>query len=890
MSAADACHNSSPGLNLKLNRDTPMNSLSSIVFRIALLALSSLPFTNAFTAELTWREHFDRGLLQEELHQDLPKAIEHYRANVDAFDTQRAVIAMSLYRLAECYRKLGQMDRAAPLYARIAREFPDQESLVLVSERFVPETDRTALAPANPIDTASFLETLREAKPAQVLTTLAQETNDALASELLKRYHESESKLATFSVDLGPNHLTVVREKALLDSINEQMARHAQFALDYYQRRLEPETLTAPNNGMRPTTGSKQLADHPVTLKALIEELEQMDPDEAFDLLISETDLRIAYNLIADIEAKRAELKDMRTRYRTNHPALKAAERNMVQINLALQSEVDRALEQLRAKLRILELAPRELTEPAAAQSQEDDESLLSEEEATMMAKVRKMAVERPDLLSLPDPKGQTLLHDAVRSGHRKAAEYLLEQGAEVNALDSEGRTPLHHAVTLGHIQLVELLLAQPNIEIDSQTAFHSAPLHLAAESGYLTIVKALVNAGANINVPSKLKHELPEEETPERGRNRGWTFFNTFREGLPKSNEVDFDARRKLVTIYPYILTQQNTPLHLSSEKGYMAISEYLIDNGAHINATNRCGLTPLLYTLALGKLPLKHQTAMIRLLLEKGADPNQKGSVVNWNEAGPPLSNYFDAKRRYSHGLETFSALHPYRDHHPTSAVQPLGWTTPLHIGILISDEITQMLLDHGADINLQNQRGSTPFHVLLKHSNDSIFRNSLPALRPQDSRPFNPLIRDVTGFRAIDFGLIYGRYLDAVRAAIQQVPEEAFDAFITETFWTFLIQSRIESESLEILAELIQQQPEIVNTPGPRSLLPLEQALVKWFSPTMATWLMEHGAKPHLTENLQEFKLGLESGKHNYLDNRIKPCLTILNQLKPPTETEK
>lgn len=60
------------------------------------------------------------------------------------------------------------------------------------------------------------------------------------------------------------------------------------------------------------------------------------------------------------------------------------------------------------------------------------------------------------------DDLGRTPLHCAVESGHYRAAEWLIQQGASVNAHDEAtiGETPLSLAVQSDYPEMVELLLA----------------------------------------------------------------------------------------------------------------------------------------------------------------------------------------------------------------------------------------------------------------------------------------------------------------------------------------------------------------------------------------------------------------------------------------------
>lgn len=97
---------------------------------------------------------------------------------------------------------------------------------------------------------------------------------------------------------------------------------------------------------------------------------------------------------------------------------------------------------------------------------------------------------------------GQTALHRAAAAKRPDVAEALVMNGAEVDAREVQyNSTPLHTAVAKGAEGVVEMLLkrgADPNA-----MCMYGKPLHIAAWSGHLRIVRTLVAHGANTDAPN---------------------------------------------------------------------------------------------------------------------------------------------------------------------------------------------------------------------------------------------------------------------------------------------------------------------------------------------------------------------------------------------------
>ena len=101
---------------------------------------------------------------------------------------------------------------------------------------------------------------------------------------------------------------------------------------------------------------------------------------------------------------------------------------------------------------------------------------------------------------------GATALHAAVENGHLETARALLVGGAR--QLDSmEGATPLVIALQYKHPHIALLLLEDgwPDPRLDSRVPTDgSSAMFVASGSGYLEVVRRLIERGAAVNLSNK--------------------------------------------------------------------------------------------------------------------------------------------------------------------------------------------------------------------------------------------------------------------------------------------------------------------------------------------------------------------------------------------------
>ncbi len=154
----------------------------------------------------------------------------------------------------------------------------------------------------------------------------------------------------------------------------------------------------------------------------------------------------------------------------------------------------------------------------------------------------------------------RTPLHHTARSGQVLIVEYLIKNGADVNAKEKLGWTPLHLAAENGYPTIVELLIAN-GADVKAKDTFGWTPLHYAASGGYLEIVKYLIKTMQEV-VPNKVVQYV--------------------------NNAEDIVNR---------------TPLHLAAMEGHLNIVEYLVKEVKMINLNIRDNNGRLAQDLALQK-----------------------------------------------------------------------------------------------------------------------------------------------------------------------------------------------------------------------------------------------------------------------------------------------
>jgi len=134
------------------------------------------------------------------------------------------------------------------------------------------------------------------------------------------------------------------------------------------------------------------------------------------------------------------------------------------------------------------------------------------------LERVEMLVKENPGVVNAFAPDGFFPLGLAAFFGHRAIVEFLLKNGADVNAAarNVQKVTALHGAVARRDVEIVKMLL-EGGADANAKQERGFAPLHDAAANGHLALVQLLVSHKARADARSE-DGKTPGEMAAERG------------------------------------------------------------------------------------------------------------------------------------------------------------------------------------------------------------------------------------------------------------------------------------------------------------------------------------------------------------------------------------
>jgi ankyrin repeat protein len=202
------------------------------------------------------------------------------------------------------------------------------------------------------------------------------------------------------------------------------------------------------------------------------------------------------------------------------------------------------------------------------------------------------------------EPYRTTPLIAALEAHNPRAIKLLLHANADPNLPDSSGRPPLSSMCQNDeNISCVKLLLAA---NANPQGNDLERPLIIAAESGSLEILRALLDAGADISVREKSSGDTALHRT----------FYKFMRRD--KVTEFLLNAGAEVEARN----SAGETPFFVAAKRGCFQALQMLIAIGVDVNAQDNFGRTPLFASLGSYWIAEASLIDCVNILLFAGAD----------------------------------------------------------------------------------------------------------------------------------------------------------------------------------------------------------------------------------------------------------------------------
>ncbi|KAL8919594.1 MAG: hypothetical protein Q9172_004922 [Xanthocarpia lactea] len=273
--------------------------------------------------------------------------------------------------------------------------------------------------------------------------------------------------------------------------------------------------------------------------------------------------------------------------------------------------------------------------------------------------------------LDLRDTQGNSALHWAVP--HEAVTKLLLENGADPNAQNDRGQTPLSWVARDGPIAVAKLLLGNHG-DISITDKFGCTPLHGAALRDREDMLRLLLDHGADPSARDK----------------NGWTALHVA--ALRHNRDLVQVLSGKVVdsdSILVWVALQEQDPKR-------RALSQRILEDKAE-GSTVISGL----------RLAVQEkQLTRLKILIEKGADVNEKEAFGGWTAL------IIAANQGYVPAVTLL-----LRSGADVNLSSRDGWS-PLHWSCKDGNEtVVRILLDHGAKPDA-NQCGWTPMLIAAKH----------------------------------------------------------------------------------------------------------------------------------------------------------------------------
>ena len=297
---------------------------------------------------------------------------------------------------------------------------------------------------------------------------------------------------------------------------------------------------------------------------------------------------------------------------------------------------------------------------------------------------------------------GEQITSEAVSEALKERLRLMYYHGVR-------GERPIHCAAQGNAVEVTKLLLAS-GADVNAGDKIDWTPLHHAAWKDSVDVANLLLANGANVNAKdgsdSTPLHMLTADSQPN------FQFIK-----LLLVNGVDVNSKDN----------GDKTPLHGVATRNSPNLVKLLLDYGADVHAKDSKGWTPLHHAA------FHNPVDVVKSLLANGADVHAKDNLGETPLHAVSYANAVEsAKLLFANGADV-------------NAISNDGHS-PLHKAASYNAvNVAKMLLANGADGHLKDKRGYTPLHEAARGNSVNVTELLLASgtdVHAQDNRGYTPL----------------------------------------------------------------------------------------------------------------------------------------------------
>ena len=326
-----------------------------------------------------------------------------------------------------------------------------------------------------------------------------------------------------------------------------------------------------------------------------------------------------------------------------------------------------------------------------------------------------KETLKRGANINAKDKKGDTALHKATQNRHPDVERFLLENGADRAAENALELTALHFSKAYAPRDEVGLFLQKQAI---------NEMLRIFAEKGTIDRVKELLEEGAGVDAKDKNGNTALHKATQNQHPDIVQLLLDSGADSDIRNGDgqtpLSLAKSEDIIEIFHRHIEKDRALLD-AAEKGAIDQVKEALKRGANINAKDKKGDT------ALHKATQNRHPDVERFLLENGADRAAENALeltaLHFSKAYAPqdIEGLLQQKRAINEMLRIFAEkgsidrVKELLEQGANIDAKDENKNTALHKATQNQHPaIVQLLLDSGADSDVRNRDGQTPFSL--------------------------------------------------------------------------------------------------------------------------------------------------------------------------------